>query len=70
MPNDANKHTIAKAVEAQFKLKCKSVRITNVVVKAKRIISLTGKRSENSNGKSSDFKKAYVTLRKEKATIL
>ena len=59
---DVNKHTVARAVEAQFEVKVKSVNVTNIAGKSKRTISVTGKRSVNSNGKRNDIKKAYVTL--------
>jgi large subunit ribosomal protein L23 len=59
---DVNKHTVARAVEAQFEVKVTTVNTTNVIGKAKRIISLDGKRSRNAEGKRSDIKKAYVTL--------
>jgi large subunit ribosomal protein L23 len=62
VPTDVNKHTIARAVEEQFEVKVASVNVINQDGKAKRVISLTGKRQKNSNGKRSDFKKAYVTL--------
>jgi len=62
VPKDTNKHTVARAVEAQFEVKVVKVNIVNVKGKAKRTMSLTGKRSLNSEGKRSDFKKAYVTL--------
>jgi large subunit ribosomal protein L23 len=61
---DVNKHSVKRAVESQFEVKVTSVRTTNVIGKAKRTISITGKRSNNSSGKRSDFKKAYVTLEK------
>lgn len=61
---DVNKHSIKRAVEAQFEVKVTSVRTANVIGKAKRTMSITGKRSNNSSGKRSDFKKAYVTLEK------
>lgn len=57
-----NKHTVARAVEAQFDVKVTAVNVTNLDGKAKRIISVTGKRSVNANGKRNDIKKAYVTL--------
>ena len=57
-----NKHSIARAVEAQFEVKVKEVNTTNIAGKAKRIISLSGKRMKNAEGTRSDFKKAYVTL--------
>lgn len=60
---DVNKHTIARAVEAQFDVKVAEVNITNINGKAKRIISISGKRTKNATGKRNDIKKAYVTLK-------
>ncbi|MEK7599996.1 MAG: 50S ribosomal protein L23 [Patescibacteria group bacterium] len=57
-----NKHSIARAVEAQFEVKVDAVNTTNIHGKAKRIISITGKRMKNAEGSRNDFKKAYVTL--------
>lgn len=57
-----NKHTVARAVEAQFEVKVAEVNIANIPGKAKRVVSLTGKRARNSEGHRSDIKKAYVTL--------
>jgi large subunit ribosomal protein L23 len=62
VPVDVNKHTVARAVEAQFEVKVANVNIVNVKGKAKRVISLTGKRMKNAEGKRADIKKAYVTL--------
>ena len=62
VPADANKHTVARAIEAQFDVKVSKVNITNINGKAKRTISILGKRMVNSNGKRTDIKKAYVTL--------
>lgn len=62
VPADANKHAVARAVEAQFEVKVVKVNIANVKGKAKRIISISGKRMKNANGRRSDTKKAYVTL--------
>jgi large subunit ribosomal protein L23 len=62
VPATANKHTVARAIESQFEVKVTKVNITNINGKAKRTISITGKRMVNSNGKRSDVKKAYVTL--------
>jgi large subunit ribosomal protein L23 len=59
---DVNKHNVARAVEAQFEVKVTTVNTTNIIGKAKRIMSLDGKRSRNAEGKRPDFKKAYVTL--------
>lgn len=57
-----NKHSIARAVEAQFDVKVTSVNTTNIGGKAKRTMSLSGKRLKNAEGRRSDIKKAYVTL--------
>ena len=62
VPKEANKHMVARAVAAQFDVKVTSVNMTNVKGKAKRTISLTGKRSMNVEGARSDVKKAYVKL--------
>lgn len=59
-----NKHAIARAVEAQFEVKVRTVNTTNITGKAKRIISINGKRMKNAEGKRRDIKKAYVTLAK------
>lgn len=60
--SSVNKHSIARAVEAQFEVKVVSVNTANVRGKAKRVISLSGKRLKNGEGRRSDTKKAYVTL--------
>lgn len=57
-----NKHSIARAVESQFEVRVAEVNTTNIRGKAKRTISLTGKRLKNGDGSRNDFKKAYVTL--------
>jgi large subunit ribosomal protein L23 len=57
-----NKHSIARAVEAQFEVKVTGVNTTNIAGKSKRTINLTGKRMKNAEGNRPDFKKAYVTL--------
>jgi len=57
-----NKHTIARAVEAQFEVKVTEVNTLNVAGKAKRTISINGKRMVNSEGRRKDIRKAYVTL--------
>jgi large subunit ribosomal protein L23 len=62
VPTDVNKHSVARAIEAQFEVKVAKVNILNVQGKRKRVISITGKRMKNTNGKRSDIKKAYVTL--------
>lgn len=63
VPKSANKHEVARAVAAQFDVKVISVRVANIAGKAKRTISLTGKRVVNGQGgKQIDRKKAYVKL--------
>lgn len=57
-----NKHSIARAVEAQFEVKVTGVNTTNITGKSKRTINLTGKRMKNTEGSRPSFKKAYVTL--------
>lgn len=61
---DVNKHTVACAIEEQFEVKVAKVNITNIPGKAKRTISLSGKRMKNAEGRRNDIKKAYVTLEK------
>lgn len=62
VPKDANKHSVARAVETQFEVKVAKVNIMNVKGKSKRVMSVTGKRMKNTAGRRSDIKKAYVTL--------
>ena len=62
VPKGLNKHEVKKAIEAQFEVKVSKVNVTNIPGKAKRTISLSGKRMTNSEGKRSDIRKAYVTL--------
>jgi large subunit ribosomal protein L23 len=57
-----NKHTIARAVEAQFEVKVSAVNTTNIPGKTKRVISISGKRMKNAEGHRPDIKKAYVSL--------
>lgn len=61
---DINKHTVARAIEEQFEVKVAKVNIVNIPGKAKRTISLSGKRMKNAEGRRNDIKKAYVTLQK------
>lgn len=61
VPQDANKHTVARAVSAQFDVTVTKVNITNIDGKAKRTIRKGGRVSQ---GKQADTKKAYVTLKK------
>ena len=60
VPSDANKHSVARAVEAQFDVKVSDVNISVLKGKAKRTISQKGRRQLS--GTTSDVKKAYVTL--------
>lgn len=62
VPKDTNKHSVARAIEAQFEVKVAKVNIANIRGKAKRIVSISGKRVKNAEGKRNDIKKAYVTL--------
>ena len=61
--SDVNKHSVARAVEAQFDVKVANVNILNIAGKNKRTISLMGKRMRNQEGTRRDIKKAYVTLK-------
>lgn len=60
VPGDATKHTVARAVAAQFDVVVTTVNVVNVKGKAKRTVSRGGRRV--ASGQQSDFKKAYVTL--------
>ena len=61
VPGDANKNTVASSVTAQFKVTVESVNIANQQGKAKRSVRKGGRPVA---GKQSDFKKAYVTVKK------
>ena len=63
VPTTSNKQSIAQAVKAQFDVEVVSVNTVNISGKAKRIMSLTGKRSVNAQGRRRNIKKAYVTLK-------
>ncbi len=60
VPGDATKHTVARAVAAQFEATVTNVNIVNVKGKAKRTVRKGGRPTM---GKRSDIKKAYVTLK-------
>lgn len=60
VPRDANKMSIEQAVTAQFGVSVVEVNILNVKGKAKRTVRKGGRAV---NGRESDFKKAYVTLK-------
>lgn len=60
VPADANKHSVARAVASQFGVTVTDVTILNVKGKTKRTVRKGGRPV---NGKRSDVKKAYVTLK-------
>lgn len=60
VPKDANKHTIARAVSAQFEVTVTEVNVMNVMGKAKRTVRKNGRAVK---GRQSDTRKAYVTLK-------
>ena len=62
IPKDVNKHSVARAIEAQFEVKVTKVNITNIPGKQKRVISISGKRMKNAQGRRNNIKKAYITL--------
>lgn len=59
VPADANKHTVSRAVAAQFDVVVSRVNLTNIKGKPKRTIRKKGRAQP---GRRSDVKKAYVTL--------
>jgi large subunit ribosomal protein L23 len=58
--NANNKHTVARAIEAQYNVTVTGVNITNLKGKAKRTVRKGGRPVA---GRTSDVKKAYVTLK-------
>ncbi|PID31978.1 50S ribosomal protein L23 [Candidatus Saccharibacteria bacterium] len=60
IPKDANKQTVAAAVEAQFKVSVTAVNIVNIDGKVKRTVRRNGRATM---GRDVDVKKAYVTLK-------
>lgn len=60
VPGDATKHTVARAVAAQFDVTVTDVKILNVKGKSVRTVRKGGRPV---SGKRSDVKKAYVTLK-------
>lgn len=60
VPKDVNKHSVARAVTAQYEVTVTNVNTTIVKGKAIRSIRKGGK---TSNGRQTDTKKAYVTLK-------
>ena len=63
VPMSTNKQTVASSIKAQFDVDVITVNTMVVKGKAKRTMSLTGRRSVNSEGRRPNFKKAYVTLK-------
>ncbi len=62
VPRNINKHGVVRAVEAQFEVKVVKVNLTNIPGKSKRVMSITGKRVNNTEGRRNDVRKAYITL--------
>lgn len=59
VPANANKHSVARAVAAQYEVGVKSVNVLNLSGKAKRTVRKGGRAIA---GKQADIRKAYVTL--------
>jgi len=60
VPDDANKHTVAEAVTAQFGV---SVLTVNIAISKGKVKQSYKKRSGKTSGSRSDIKKAYVTVK-------
>ena len=60
VPVTANKHTVARAVEAQYEVTVTNVNVANAQGKAKRTIRKGGRAVQ---GRENDSRKAYVTLK-------
>jgi large subunit ribosomal protein L23 len=60
VPGDVNKHSVARAVSAQFSVTVTDVNIANIKGKAKRTIRKGGRAV---SGRQNGVKKAYVTLK-------
>ncbi len=60
VPKNANKLTVADAVKSQFDVTVIDVNMMNIKGKVKRTVRRGGR---SVNGKRSDIKKAYVTLK-------
>jgi large subunit ribosomal protein L23 len=55
-----NKHTVARAIESQYGVSVEKVNVTNLKGKSKRTVRKGGRPVA---GRTSDVKKAYVTLK-------
>ncbi len=60
VPSDANKHTVARAVAAQYEVTVVKVNVMNINGKAKRTVRKNGRAV---SGRQNDIRKAYVTLK-------
>jgi large subunit ribosomal protein L23 len=60
VPTDANKHSVARAVAAQYGVGVDGVNITNIKGKAKRTVRKGGRAVM---GRQNAIRKAYVTLK-------
>ena len=60
VPKDANKHTVAEAVAAQFEVTVEAVNIAVAKGKTKRTVRKGGRPIA---GRQNDVKKAYVTVK-------
>jgi len=60
VPQGANKHTVARAVSAQYGVSVTEVNIANILGKAKRTVRKNGRVAK---GRQNDVRKAYVTLK-------
>lgn len=60
VPQGANKHSVARAVAAQFNVTVTEVNIANIKGKAKRTVRKTGRAAM---GRQNAIRKAYVTLK-------
>lgn len=60
VPEGLNKHSVARAVAAQYEVTVVNVNISNLKGKAKRTVRKNGRAA---NGKQNDVRKAYVTLK-------
>lgn len=60
VPKSANKHSVARAIEAQYDVAVEEVKVIVLKGKAKRTIRKGGKVAK---GRQTDVKKAYVKLK-------
>jgi large subunit ribosomal protein L23 len=63
VPMTSNKIEVARAIESQFDVTVKNVKVMIIKGKVARSIRLGARVRTNHTGKRSDFKKAYVTLK-------